>query len=181
METWEVYNAKGEKTGRIQEEGRPPREGEFRLCGSLWLLNAKGELLIQQRAQCKSRAPGKWSVTGGGALAGETGLQACLRETKEELGLAFEPEQLSLLLKSVGEGLIFEDYIVRCDLPKQAMTLQAQEVSQVRWASPQEIRALFDGGEFIYQESELQKVLDYARESLRESGLPGGEKAKLPD
>ena len=86
-----------------------------------------------------------------------------------------------LLLKSVGEGLIFEDYIVRCDLPEQAMTLQAQEVSQVRWASPQEIRALFDGGEFIYQESELQKVLDYARESLRESGLPGGEKAKLPD
>lgn len=79
------------------------------------------------------------------------------------------------------QGLIFEDYIVRCDLPEQAMTLQAQEVSQVRWASPQEIRALFDGGEFIYQESELQKVLDYARESLRESGLPGGEKAKLPD
>ena len=117
----------------------------------------------------------------GGALAGETGLQACLRETKEELGLVFEPGQLSLLLKSVGEGLIFEDYIVRCDLPEQAMTLQAQEVSQVRWASPQEIRALFDGGEFIYQESELQKVLDYARESLRESGLPGGEKAKLPD
>ena len=117
----------------------------------------------------------------GGALAGETGLQACVRETKEELGVVFEPGQLSLLRKSVGEGLIFEDYIERCDLPEQAMTLQAQEVSQVRWASPQEIRALFDGGEFIYQESELQNVLDYARESLRESGLPGGEKAKLPD
>ena len=124
---------------------------------------------------------GMCALLRGGALAGETGLQACLRETKEELGLVFEPGQLSLLLKSVGEGLIFEDYIVRCDLPEQAMTLQAQEVSQVRWASPQEIRALFDGGEFIYQESELQKVLDYARESLRESGLPGGEKAKLPD
>ena len=168
METWDVYNARGEKTGRVQEEGQPLREGEFRLCGSLWLLNTKGELLIQQRAQCKSRAPGKWSVTGGGALAGETGLQACLREAREELGLAFEPEQLSLLLKSVGEGLIFEDYIVRCDLPVQAMTLQEQEVSQVQWASPQEIRALADEGEFIYQESELQKVLDYAKESLRE-------------
>ena len=47
--------------------------------------------MISKRAPAKT-APGMWETTGGGAIAGEDGLEAAVREVREELGIALRPE-----------------------------------------------------------------------------------------
>lgn len=50
-----------------------------------------GQLLIQQRTDCKHIWPGKWDVTvGGGVDAGESSRQGAEREVREELGLELD-------------------------------------------------------------------------------------------
>ena len=47
--------------------------------------------MISKRAPAKT-APGMWETTGGGAVAGESGLEAAVREVREELGIALRSE-----------------------------------------------------------------------------------------
>ena len=59
------------------------------------LLTPKGEVLLEKRSPIITFAPGKLDITLGGAVdAGETPLQAAVRETHEELGIRLAPSQL---------------------------------------------------------------------------------------
>ncbi len=178
VELWDVYDESGRKTGAVKESDSPFGKGEYRLCGSLWLVNGRGELLIQKRAAAKRLCPGKWSVTGGTAKSGENSLQACIREVKEEIGLVFEENDLTLFLRSVGDGMIFEDYMVCCDAKVEEMTPQAEEVAQLKWATTEEIRALHARGSFMYMEEELNKVLAHVEQNYLKK-QQAGEKAVL--
>ena len=86
-ELWDVYDAAGRKTGRVQRRGDPLGPGDFHLCIHVWIVNARGEYLLTQRAPGKSMA-GLWECTGGSALLGEDSLTAALREVREETGVA---------------------------------------------------------------------------------------------
>ena len=54
---------------------------------SAWIMNYKGQVLLQQRALNKKKNPGKWAKTGGHVDAGETCEEAIKREIYEEIGL----------------------------------------------------------------------------------------------
>ncbi len=50
--------------------------------------DARGRILLQQRAMTKRASPGRWDMSvGGHAAPGESDLEAARRETAEELGL----------------------------------------------------------------------------------------------
>lgn len=54
----------------------------------LHIINSKGELYLQKRADNKDIQPGKWDTSVGGHVNfGETVLAALLREVREELGI----------------------------------------------------------------------------------------------
>lgn len=57
-------------------------------CGIL-VLNARSELLL-----CRATGSFRWDIPKGGAEPGETPLQTAIRETAEECGLQFAPEEL---------------------------------------------------------------------------------------
>ncbi len=54
MELCDVYNEKGERTGRVLERSLPLAEGEYRLVVGVWIVNSKNEILITQRSPEKS-------------------------------------------------------------------------------------------------------------------------------
>ena len=64
---------------------QPPR----RLSCGIVIVNDVSELLL-----CHVTGHDHWDLPKGGAMAGETPLQAALRETREECGLALEPSAL---------------------------------------------------------------------------------------
>ena len=90
----------------------------------------------------------------------------------------FEENDLTLFLRSVGDGMIFEDYMVCCDAKVEEMTPQAEEVAQLKWATTEEIRALHARGSFMYMEEELNKVLAHVEQNYLKK-QQAGEKAVL--
>ncbi len=163
-ESWDVYDRAGNKTGQTRGRDEKFRPDEYGLCASLWIARPDGKLLIQKRAPQKKYAPGKWSITGGVVRAGETSAQGCLREVAEEIGLELNPEDIEFLNRSFGEHVIFDDYAAACDLPLSAFTLQTEEVSEIRWAGIPEIRAMFEAGEFLFDDmSEMDMLAAYMK------------------
>ncbi len=50
--------------------------------------NPKGEILLLRRSASDQRRPGEWDFPGGGVDEGESFIDAAVRETREEAGLA---------------------------------------------------------------------------------------------
>ena len=64
----------------------------------IWIVNSKGEILVQKRALTKKKSPGKWDMPSAGHIsAGESCLLGCIRETKEELGIEVKKEDFIFL------------------------------------------------------------------------------------
>ena len=87
-EFWDVYDENRKLTGKLHKRGDPLAKGEYHLVVHIWVRNQDGKFLITKRAEDKKPFPGCWECTGGSALAGETSVEAALRETLEETGLS---------------------------------------------------------------------------------------------
>ncbi len=143
MEKWDVYDRQGNLTGRTKTREDTLLDGEYHLGVSLWIINSEGKLLIQKRAACKRIHPNKWSITSGAVLSGETSTEGCVREVGEEIGLHLQQCDIALLSRSIGKDCIFDEYAVIRDFPIEAALLQPEEVSDIKWATLQQIRELF--------------------------------------
>ena len=74
--------------------GPAPGPGEYHMAVIVVIVNSRGEVLLTRRAKEKDLCPGWWENTGGSVLAGETSLEAILRELREETGIRARPEEL---------------------------------------------------------------------------------------
>jgi len=125
---------------------------------SCFLINAEGELLLQQRASTKVTWPRIWSNSCcGHPLPGEPREEAVRRRLRDELGL--EPRSLALALPDyryraehlgVVENEICPVWIGPVD---NVPTLNEAEVMAVRWVSWRRfIRGVRDGSEPFYRD-----------------------------
>jgi isopentenyldiphosphate isomerase len=116
----------------------------------IWVYNSKGQLLMQLRAAHLNAFPEKWDVTVSGHLmSSEKPLQAAQRELGEEIGVYVSPGEL----QAAGElanpypltyGKIHREYdyifLTKQDnLDISKLTLQAAEVLELRWITPDEL------------------------------------------
>ena len=104
----------------------------------IWIINSKNEVLIQKRAKCKKLFPSKWDNSCAGHIhAGEEILDACVRESSEEIGMNFSKEQFvfqgEVKLNSLNEFAQF--FIVKADFLASETTLQEEEVEDVKWVT----------------------------------------------
>ena len=152
-EFWDVYDARGRKTGRVKGRTELWLPGELHLAMEAWILNSRKEILIQRRAQSCEELPGVWGLTTGRMLAGEDSKVGCVREIQEELGLAVQWEAPIFLRRIVRTELIWDLFLVRRDFPLSTLRLQEIEVSEVRWVSASMFRnMLAQGSLFWYPE-----------------------------
>ena len=148
MERYDVYDLDRRLTGRTLVCGEAHDDADCQLVIHVCLFNRQGEVLIQQRDRSKRSYPEYWDFSvGGGVLAGETPRAAAVREVREELGLDIELPGAAAVTLSFPGG--FDDYyIVDCDAPIEAVTLQPGEVQDARWATKEEILAMLRAGTF---------------------------------
>ena len=69
-ELWDIYDAAGSRTDRLQRRGDPLAPGDCHLCVHVWIQGADGRYLLTRRAPEKSGA-GLWEITGGFRFSGE--------------------------------------------------------------------------------------------------------------
>lgn len=146
MEIVDLFDNKRKLVGKVAERYNYD-PGYYSQVLHLWIMNSKGEFLIQKRSMKKKIHPGIWSITGGGADTGETTLDAVYRECKEELDIDIAPEQLQLIM-SVKRPFVFMDiYLAKIDVDINKLVLQEDEVDEVRWTSAEEIRKMVEAKE----------------------------------
>ena len=110
---------------------------EYSQGSHVWIMNSKGELLIQKRSKEKRLYPNLWSITSGGTDFEELTLDTAYREVKEELGIELE------LMMSYKRNHDFVDvYLARKDIKLEEITMQKEEVTEVKWVSKEELENL---------------------------------------
>lgn len=114
----------------------------------IFLINSKGEVLIQKRGEHIFSLPGRWDQSAAGHVdEGEDYLEAACRELKEELGIE------GVELKEVGrfyreetdETQIKKRFNIVYSAPYDGeINFDKEEVSEVRWIAPNELQKWMD-------------------------------------
>lgn len=121
--------------------------GEYRQSVHTWIVNDKGEFLIQKRSPNKKYHPNLWSQTGGGVDSGETSLQGALRECKEELGIDINKDNIELILSFKRKFDFVDVWLIRQNIDIDDIVLQVEEVTDVKWVSLEELKEMLNNNE----------------------------------
>ena len=164
MEYWDIYDRNKQKTGRTMERNDwHMKPGDFHLT-VLGVIQRKsdGKYLITKRAEDKAWAAGWWEVSGGGVMAGETSLEAVLREVKEETGLSVGDweggYQFSYSRENPEEGdnYFVDIYRFTGEFTEEDVTLQLREAQNFMFASLEQIKEFGRQGIFLHYDSMKQ-------------------------
>lgn len=160
-ELWDLYDKDRKLTGETMHRGATVPQGLYHIVISAWIKNSDGKYLMSKRSMNKGWCPGMWETTGGAVDAGETSLDAAVREINEELGIEVNPDKGKLVKTIVSEGLqeFYDVWMFESDASIDDIKMQPEEVDDVKWMSPDEIDELWNNGK-------LHVLLDYYKEII---------------
>lgn len=162
MEQRDLYDDCKQKTGEVIEKGQKVPNGRYYITVVVWMQNTKGEFLIQMTVPEKYHM---WSTTGGHPKAGESSLEGIVAEIKEELGLLVSAKELQLFKTIKTEDDFVDLYYLKIDVSLDEITIQEEEVEDVKWASIEEINTLIDEGLFLPPHIDFYKLcLEYLKQ-----------------
>ena len=169
LELFDILREDGTKTGLVRERGVAHRDGSLHETVHTWIVRRKAEkgaedtcsweVLLQKRSATKDSNPGCYDISSAGHLSsGDLPLEGALRELREELGVMARPEDLHFVGKHRGSfqapfyGRMFRDnelsnvYVITGQIDEAALSLQPEEVEEVRWMDYDECRRAIRGG-----------------------------------
>lgn len=148
-EFWDVYDINGKKLNKIVQRGKDWLKGdEYHMGSAVFIKDKNDDFLIQQRSLKKDVHPGKWSITGGSAVSGETPEQCAIREVNEELGITLTPKDLKKIYTFAERQCIFNIFVAPGSKDIK-ITPQIEEVEQIAWVSRKKVLDLYHNGEFM--------------------------------
>lgn len=169
MELWDLYTENRVKTGEIHVRGNPLPKDRYHLVVHVWIKNSKGKYLISQRSKTRKVNPLKFESTAGAVLKGENSLQAAIRETKEELGIALNPNMGKLVfseLRKELDGIVFNDikdvWLFNYDGEVNLKNATTCEVESAKWMTTDEIYELYNSGMMVSKRTDcFNKVISF--------------------
>lgn len=140
-EYFDLLDENGNKTGNIKLRSEVHRDGDWHKAVHIWIINDKGEILLQRRCATKESYPNMLDISSAGHLsAGDESLSGAIREIKEELNLDVKAEELQFIktLKNSTKYTAtfinneFADlYILRTNKRIEDMKFQEEEISEI--------------------------------------------------
>ena len=120
---------------------------EYKQSVNTWIINSKGEFLLQKRSENKKHNPNKWANTGGGIKAGESSIEAVVRECQEELKIDINKNNLEYKMTLQRQYDYVDIYVLYEDIDINSICFDKTEVSDVRYFSVDEIEKMIDNDE----------------------------------
>lgn len=167
----DVLDPSGKPTGEKKDKKEIHRVGDWHRAAHVWIINPKGELLIQRRSASIRNHPNKWDISAAGHVSsGESSLVCAKRETKEELGLDVPDDKMELLFSVSQETLMLDGtyinkeyddiYLVSLNFDPTSLTLQKTEVAEVKFISFRELEKIVNQGdkEYVSHPAEYAKL-----------------------
>jgi isopentenyl-diphosphate Delta-isomerase len=150
VELLDVLTSAGAPTGRTKAKDEVHRDGDWHRAAHVWLVTPDGRVLLQRRAAVKENWPDLWDVTVAGHVsAGENAIDAVIRESREELGLALSASALAHLgtlrwQATLNGGAYIENefhevFAAVCDVDLDRLVLDPLEVAEVALVQPADI------------------------------------------
>ena len=128
----------------------------------IWIINDRGEILLQKRAKTKKWLPNKWdSASTGHVAAGETMLQGCQREVFEELGLKIAEPKFEFWAEYIADSVweLGQIFKLKINSEISEMKMQEEEVSELKWVDFNEFKELFYSEEFVPYDKEYKDLI----------------------
>lgn len=142
MEYLDVVDENNKLTGKTEERNIIHEKGIWHREVAVWIMNGKGEILLQKRAATKKQEPNKWALCAGHIDAGESVESAITREMKEELGVKVSIDELEFLntykvqknLPNNIKNYIFQYmYFLKTDLKIEDYKIRLEELSEIKY------------------------------------------------
>jgi isopentenyldiphosphate isomerase len=151
MEYLDILDDNGKPTGQSASREEVHEKGLWHRSAQVVIMNSDGRIFVHRRASTKKYYPGLYDVYfGGHVLSGETSIEALIREVKEEIGIDLIPGDFELLFDirkaDIQNGGSFinndfaEVYLARKDFTPDRLSLQEEEIGEVRFFTEGEIR-----------------------------------------
>ena len=141
MEYNDIYDIDRNLTGRVHLRGTRWKKGEYGLVVCVWVHDGRGNLLLTRRAPEKT-FPGTWENSGGAAKAGETSLQAIVRELREETGIRAKPEDFEHLGSGRDGNTHYDYYCLYAPVSIEDVVLLPGETDDAKWVSFSQVRQM---------------------------------------
>ena len=160
MELLDVYNSKGEITGKVIERGSKDLGPDEHIAVSIiYIENSEGKFLIQKTSESKG---GNYSSTGGHINHNENPKDAVIRETKEELGLDISNDNIIDLGHICVDIPVRFIYYLKRDIDINDLVLDKEEVESVHYFSIDKLNEIIREGKMSKGHIiVLEKVLEY--------------------
>ena len=143
MEFNDIYDENRQLTGRVHKRGTPWKPGEYGLVVCVWVHDGKGNLFMTRRAPEKSFA-GTWENSGGAAQAGESSIQAIVRELYEETGIRADEQEFELLDSGCDGRFHYDYYGLKRNTPLSEIVLLPGETDDAQWATFEQIHQMIE-------------------------------------
>lgn len=148
MEMCSLVDADGRSLGRVVARGSKTGPGAYFPVVHLWLADESGNFLIQRRADHLASDPGMWATTAGYVQAGETPLEAVVREAREEMGLRLDGSVIRSIGDCLAEHRRQEVWLVRTRRADLGEITLGDEVSAFCWVMTETVSGMIERGEF---------------------------------
>ena len=138
----DVLTELGEFTGMTASLQKCHQKGLWHRAVYAFIVNGNNEVLLQKRSNNKKLWPNKWDISVGGHVeSGELGIQALIRECKEELGIEVKKKEIQFIVSTTSvynhneyiNNHYDECYIIRKNINISQLKLQSEEVSEAKY------------------------------------------------
>lgn len=161
MELRDLYDKDRKLTGEKIYKGQNIPQGRYYITVVIFIQNSKNEFLLQKRSKKKD---GKWATTGGHPIFGQTSEEGIITEVKEELDIDIVSENIKLFKTIKTKDDFVDIYYLKEDVDITKIKIQKEEVSDIKWATIEEIKKLIKSEAFSTSHAEFfQFCLDYLK------------------
>jgi isopentenyldiphosphate isomerase len=147
----DLLSPDGAPLGRAKAKSLVHRDGDLHRTAHLWIVTPDRRVLLQLRASTKVNHPSLWDVSVAGHVdAGESAIDAAIREAREELGIALRADELRhvatvrerwvIEARDYVDNEIQEVYLVRREVDLGTLVLQQSEVDDIDLVAFDEFR-----------------------------------------
>jgi isopentenyl-diphosphate Delta-isomerase len=169
----DILDEEGMSINKKKTREEVHRKGYWHRTAHVWIINDKGEVLVQKRAAKKDSSPNKWDLSTGGHIASKKDAKStAIAEAKEELSLTLKKKELVFLFtfKHFSQPKIrfknneFQDvFLVKKNLDLKRLKLQAEEVADVQFINYKKLKKILDKKDkrFTNMKGEYDKLYNY--------------------
>lgn len=170
----DVLDENGNKTGEILTREQIHKKGLCHRIVVIAIIDAKRNILMQQRSKNKAKNLEKWDLAAAGHVSsGQTSTEAAIRETLEEVGIKINERELEHIFtyrnkENVEEDYIdnqiYDCYIVKRDkIDLKDIKMQESEVEQVKLCNLKEFNQIIENGNIVERDELYKKIIEYLK------------------